>query len=131
MGGSATCWSLCATSTSSWCSSRTAATAARDLWAGAVAGRMGVALDAALADAERWVVQQLVAIPVREFPVLGPTGRRMRAVLHRDGVRGHATTAWRSWRRASQKQVVNVAQQGGLCGVMVSRSRPAVGFATA
>jgi hypothetical protein len=29
--------------------------------------------------------------------------------------------------RASQKQVVNVAQHGGICGVLVSRSRPAVG----
>ena len=29
--------------------------------------------------------------------------------------------------RASQKQVVNVAQHGGLCGVLVSHSRPAIG----
>ena len=28
--------------------------------------------------------------------------------------------------RASQKQVVNVAQHGGICGVLVSRSRVAV-----
>ena len=32
--------------------------------------------------------------------------------------------------RASQKQVVNVAQHGGICGVLVSRTRPAVGTAT-
>jgi hypothetical protein len=31
--------------------------------------------------------------------------------------------------RASQKQVVNVAQHGGLCGVLVSHGRPVVGEA--
>jgi hypothetical protein len=89
-----------------------------------------VALDAALADSERWVVQQLVTIPVREFPVLGPDGAVhiepfytvMGFAASDDGI---AVLA-----RASQKQVVNVAQHGGLCGVMVSRSRPPVGVAT-
>jgi hypothetical protein len=33
--------------------------------------------------------------------------------------------------RASQKQVVNVAQHGGLCAVMVSHASPAIGEATA
>jgi hypothetical protein len=32
--------------------------------------------------------------------------------------------------RASQKQVVNVAQHGGLCAVLVSHSRPEVGLVT-
>jgi hypothetical protein len=89
------------------------------------------ALDTALADTERWVVQQLVAIPVREFPVLGPDGAVHLEPFYTvlgfaasdDGV---ATTA-----RASQKQVVNVAQHGGLCGVMMSRSRGPVGATTA
>jgi hypothetical protein len=89
-----------------------------------------VALDAALADPERWVVQQLATLPVREFPVLGPDGAVhsepfyvvMGFAASDDGV---AIVA-----RASQKQVVNVAQHGGLCAVMVSRSRAPVGVAT-
>jgi hypothetical protein len=89
------------------------------------------ALDAALADSERWVVQQLVTIPVREFPVLGPDG-----AVHSEPfytVMGFAASddGIAILARASQKQVVNVAQHGGLCGVMVSRSRPPVGLATA
>jgi hypothetical protein len=85
------------------------------------------ALDAALADPDdRWVVQQVATIPVREFPVLGPDG-----ALHGEpfytvmgfagNEEGVAILA-----RASQKQVVNVAQHGGLCGVMVSRARPVI-----
>jgi hypothetical protein len=90
-----------------------------------------VALDVALADSERWVVQQLVTIPVREFPVLGPDG-----AVHSEPfytVMGFAASddGIAILARASQKQVVNVAQHGGLCGVMVSRSRPPVGLATA
>jgi hypothetical protein len=88
------------------------------------------ALAAALADDDdRWVVQQVATIPVREFPVVGTDG-----VVHVEpfytvmgfaaGEDGVAILA-----RASQKQVVNVAQHGGLCGVLVSRSRPAVGAA--
>jgi hypothetical protein len=87
-----------------------------------------VALAAALADPDdRWVVQQVATIPVREFPVVGPDGgvhvepfyTVMGFAAGEDGV---AILA-----RASQKQVVNVAQHGGLCGVLVSRSRPLVG----
>jgi hypothetical protein len=33
--------------------------------------------------------------------------------------------------RASQKQVVNVAQHGGLCAVMISHTAPAIGEVTA
>jgi hypothetical protein len=85
------------------------------------------ALQAALADPDdRWVVQQLATIPVREFPVVGPDGTVhiepfytvMGFAANEDGV---AILA-----RASQKQVVNVAQHGGICGVLVSRSRLAV-----
>ena len=85
------------------------------------------ALQAALTDPDdRWVVQQLATIPVREFPVVGPDGAVhvepfytvMGFAANEDGV---AILA-----RASQKQVVNVAQHGGICGVLVSRSRPAV-----
>ena len=85
-------------------------------------------IDAALADPdERWVVQQVATIPVREFPVLGsdnavhaePFYTVMGFAANDQGV---AILA-----RASQKQVVNVAQHGGICGVMVSRSRSAIG----
>lgn len=89
------------------------------------------ALDAALADPERWVVQQVVPIPVREFPVLGADG-----IVHSEPfytVLGFAASddGVAILARASQKQVVNVAQHGGLCGVMLSRSRTPVGAATA
>lgn len=93
-------------------------------------GEWEAALAAALADPDdRWVVQQLATIPVREFPVLGPDGAVhaepfytvMGFAASQDGV---AILA-----RASQKQVVNVAQHGGICGVLVSRSRPAIGAA--
>jgi hypothetical protein len=90
-----------------------------------------VALDAALADSERWVVQQVVTIPVREFPVLGPDGAVQSEPFYT--VMGFAASddGVAILARASQKQVVNVAQRGGLCGVMVSRSRPPIGVATA
>ena len=67
------------------------------------------------------------SIPVREFPVIGPDGAVhvepfytvMGFAANEDGV---AILA-----RASQKQVVNVAQHGGICGVLVSHSRPTIG----
>jgi hypothetical protein len=86
------------------------------------------ALAAALADpADRWVVQQLATIPVREFPVIGPDG-----AVHIEPfytVMGFAASEHgvAILARASQKQVVNVAQHGGICGVLVSHSRPAIG----
>jgi hypothetical protein len=82
-------------------------------------GEWEAALDNALADSERWVVQQLASIPVSEFPVIGPDGEVhvepfytvMGFAPTRDGV---AILG-----RASQKQVVNVAQRGGMCAVMI------------
>ncbi len=82
-------------------------------------GEWEAALDSALADSERWVVQQLASIPVSEFPVIGPDGEVhvepfytvMGFAPTRDGV---AILG-----RASQKQVVNVAQRGGMCAVMI------------
>jgi hypothetical protein len=79
------------------------------------------ALDQALADSERWVVQQLASIPVHDFPVQGTDGKVhvepfytvMGFAPTRDGV---AIVG-----RASQKQVVNVAQRGGMCVVMIGR----------
>jgi hypothetical protein len=77
------------------------------------------ALERALADPEGWVVQQLASIPVREFPMLGPDGQ-----IHIEPfytVMGFAPTKYglAVLGRASQKQVVNVAQRGGMCAVMV------------
>jgi hypothetical protein len=77
------------------------------------------ALERALADKEHWVVQRLASIPVSVFPVIGPDGGIHVEPFHvmmgfaatRDGV---AILG-----RASQKQVVNVAQRGGMCGVMI------------
>jgi hypothetical protein len=79
------------------------------------------AVDQALADKERWVVQQLAVLPVSEFPVIGPDGD-----IHVEPfytVMGFAPSKYglAIMGRASQKQVVNVAQRGGLCAVMLGR----------
>jgi hypothetical protein len=79
------------------------------------------AIDKALADPERWVVQQLASIPVNEFPVVGPDG-----AVHVEPfytVMGFVPSRYglATLGRASQKQVVNVAQRGGMCAVMVGR----------
>jgi hypothetical protein len=79
------------------------------------------AVDRALADKETWVVQQLASIPVHEFPVLGPDGW-----IHIEPfytVMGFAPTKYgvATLGRASQKHVVNVAQRGGMCVVMLGR----------
>lgn len=79
------------------------------------------AMERALADPERWVVQQLAQIPVYEFPVVGPDG-----AVHVEPfytVMGFAPSKYglAVLGRASQKQVVNVAQRGGMCAVMVGR----------
>jgi uncharacterized circularly permuted ATP-grasp superfamily protein len=77
------------------------------------------ALEQALADKERWVVQQLASIPVSEFSVVGPDSK-----VHVEPfyvVMGFAATKYglAVLGRASQKQVVNVAQRGGMCAVMI------------
>lgn len=77
------------------------------------------ALDAALADKERWVAQRLASIPVSEFPVLGPDGKVHVEPFYT--VMGFAATKYglAVLGRASQKQVVNVAQRGGMCAVLI------------
>jgi hypothetical protein len=82
-------------------------------------GPWEAALERALADPERWVVQRLVTLPVQEFPVRGPDGR-----LHPEPfytVLGFVPSRYgvAILGRASQKQVVNVAQRGGLCAVLL------------
>jgi hypothetical protein len=76
------------------------------------------AIDATLADEERWVVQRLAAIPVVEFPTLSDDGTLQPEPFYTvmgfaPGAAGVAILA-----RASQRQVVNVAQRGGMCAVL-------------
>jgi hypothetical protein len=80
------------------------------------------ALERALADQERWVVQRLAIIPVGLFPVVGPDGHIHPEPFH--VVMGFAATrdGVAILGRASQKQVVNVAQRGGMCGVMIGHA---------
>jgi uncharacterized circularly permuted ATP-grasp superfamily protein len=77
------------------------------------------ALEAALADEELWVVQRLAQIPVVEVPTLMPDG-----TLHPEAfyhVMGFASSedGIAILARASQRQVVNVAQRGGMAAVML------------
>jgi hypothetical protein len=79
-------------------------------------------IDKALADRERWVVQRLAPIPVYEFPVIDPDG-----TVHAEPfytVMGFAPTrnGLAILGRASQKQVVNVANRGGMCAVMLGHT---------
>jgi hypothetical protein len=78
-------------------------------------------LERALADSDRWVVQQLASIPVSEFPVIGPDGGVHVEPFYT--VMGFAPSKYglAVLGRSSQKQVVNVAQRGGMCAVMTGR----------
>jgi len=77
------------------------------------------ALERAAGERDQWVVQRAVHLPVHDFPVLGRDGNVHAESFYvvvglapsEDGV---SVTA-----RASQKQVVNVAQRGGICAVLV------------
>jgi hypothetical protein len=73
------------------------------------------AMEQALADRERWVVQQVASLPVNEFPVVDDDGKTHLEPFHT--VVGFAPTrhGLSILGRASQKQVVNVAQRGGVC----------------
>ncbi|HEY7139425.1 MAG TPA: hypothetical protein VIE44_04975 [Methylomirabilota bacterium] len=77
-------------------------------------------VDAALAPGgERWVAQRLVPLPVCQFPTLAADG-----TLHAQPfyvVFGFAPSAYglATLGRASQAQVVNVAQRGGMCVLVV------------
>jgi hypothetical protein len=80
------------------------------------------AIDSALADQERSVVQRVASIPVSVFPVQGPDGK-----IHMEPfytVMGFAPSKYgvAILGRASQKQVVNVAQRGGICAVLIGRA---------
>jgi hypothetical protein len=80
--------------------------------------RWQAAVDEALADGERWVVQRAVPVPTIELPVIADGQLAFEpfyVVLgFAPSTYGLATIA-----RASQQRVVNVAQQGGICVVVV------------
>ncbi|MFO0967829.1 MAG: hypothetical protein U0793_19885 [Gemmataceae bacterium] len=80
------------------------------------------AMEEALKGPDRWVVQERASIPASEFPVVGPERTAHLEPFYT--VMGFAAT--RSgvavFGRASQKQVVNVANRGGMCVVMVGRT---------
>lgn len=83
-------------------------------------GEWDSAIDRAINDADRWVVQDVASIPVKSFHVLDEAGG-----LHVEPfyiVMGFAPSRYGVGvvTRASQEQVVNVAQHGGMCAVMVS-----------
>jgi hypothetical protein len=83
-------------------------------------GEWDSAIDRALVDGDRWVVQQIASIPVKSFHVLDASGG-----LHVEPfyvVMGFAPNHYgvAMVARASQQHVVNVAQDGGMCAVMVS-----------
>jgi hypothetical protein len=86
------------------------------------------AVDKALADKDRWVAQQVASIPVSVFPVMGPDNKVHFEPFYT--VMGFAPSKYgvAILGRASQKQVVNVAQRGGICAVLVGRApAPLVG----
>jgi len=70
---------------------------------------------------EQWVVQRLARIPVSEFPVAGADGSMGMEPFY--VVMGLAPTKYglSILGRASQKMVVNVAQRGGMCGVLIGK----------
>jgi hypothetical protein len=75
------------------------------------------ALERAVNSPDRWVVQQLASIPLAEFPIVNEEG-----AVHAEPfytVMGFAPSRYglAILGRASQKQVVNVAQRGGMCVV--------------
>ncbi len=70
---------------------------------------------------DTYVVQRLANLPVSEFPLISPEGEVSIEPFYT--VMGLAPTKYgvAILGRASQKMVVNVAQRGGLCGVLVGK----------
>jgi hypothetical protein len=83
-------------------------------------GKWDSAIDRALAEEERWVFQQVASIPVKPFHVLDDSDQLSVEPFY--VVMGFAPSRYgvAPLVRASQQHVVNVAQDGGLCAVMVS-----------
>ena len=80
------------------------------------------ALERALGDTEsRWVLQQAAPIPVKSFHVFDGADRVVVEPFY--VVMGFAPSKYGVGilARASQKQVVNVAQRGGMCAVAIGQ----------
>lgn len=94
------------------------------LGAATTEGDWTAALDAALAAPNTWVLQTLTPIPIHEFPIVGSDGRVSFEPFYT--VWGFAPTTFgvAALGRASQKQVVNVAQRGGLCALAIGHADP-------
>jgi hypothetical protein len=86
------------------------------------------AIDHALSEPGEWVVQRLARITAYEFPVAQPD--QSISVQPFYMVVGFAPTKYGTsvLGRASQKQVVNVAQRGGMCVVLVGRHSEKLAF---
>ncbi|MEK7275871.1 MAG: hypothetical protein AAB427_00845, partial [Chloroflexota bacterium] len=89
-------------------------------------GEWGAAIEESLSGQEAWVVQRLARISVNEFPVVAPDGSVSIEPFYT--VMGFAPTKYgvAVLGRASQKQVVNVAQRGGMCSVLIGRHHKAL-----
>jgi carboxypeptidase Taq len=87
-------------------------------------------LNEALASADdpdaSWVLQQATSLPVAEFPVVAPDGRVLTEPFY--AVMGFAPTdhGLGIMCRVSQKQVVNVAQNGGMAAVLEAEAPSAL-----
>ncbi len=89
-------------------------------------GEWEAAIEESLSGEESWVVQRLARISVNEFPVVAPDGSVSTEPFYT--VMGFAPTKYgvAVLGRASQKQVVNVAQRGGMCSVLIGRHHKAL-----
>jgi len=85
------------------------------------AGEWEAAIDEAASGDEGWVVQRLAHVSVSEFPVVTDDGAVSIEPFYT--VMGFAPTKFGMaiLGRASQKAVVNVAQRGGLCAVLIGK----------
>jgi hypothetical protein len=86
------------------------------------------AIDHALTEPGEWVVQRLARITAYEFPVVQADRSISAQPFYM--VVGFAPTKYGTavLGRASQKQVVNVAQRGGMCAVLVGRHGERLAF---
>lgn len=88
---------------------------------GMEAAEWNALVDTALAGPDGWVVQRLASIAASEFPVVSADGVVRVEPFHT--VMGFAPRRYGLGivGRASQKQAVNVAQRGGMCGILIGR----------
>jgi len=80
------------------------------------------AVESATRPDETWIVQSITILPVADFPIVGETGRVHNEPFY--AVMGFAATdgGLGTLCRVSQKQVVNVAQHGGLAALLVGET---------